>query len=164
MWLLRFAVAVALFVSSASVGEARLTRSWSYDQLWNAADIVVIAVATATRDRKETMPFPGVRRVDAKGKNEPVVGQRMETTFRVVVTLKGKAVDAKGRAVAKFPLHYYSVTGAMLDGPTLVSFDLRAKKQYLMFLKAGEDGQYVAVSGQTDPWFSIEELRERARR
>ena len=163
MWLLRSAVAVAFFVSFASVAEAREIRRWPYDQLWTAADIVVIAVPVSTRDRKETMPLPGARQVVAKGKGAPVVGQRMETVFRVVVTLKGKPVDAKGRAVTRFPLHHYAVSGPILDGPTLVTFDLRAKKQYLMFLKAGEDGQYVAVSGQTDPWFSVEELRERSR-
>ncbi len=144
--------------------EARTTRAWSYSVLYDGADLVVIATPTATRMREEQAQLPDIQQTDKNGKTGPVMAQRVETELRVVVVLKGKAQDAQDKATKTILLHHYTDipnSGPSLDGPGFVAFDPKDRKQYLMFLKRGKNGQYVAVSGQTDPHFSIEELRDR---
>ena len=59
--------------------------------------------------------------------------------------------------------HYKEADGPTINGPGLVTFDPKDRKQYLMFLTRDRDGEYIAVSGQTDPDQSVEALRELAR-
>ncbi len=116
------------------VASARGMRSWSYKELVEASKA----------------PLPDMTGVE---------GQRVETEFTVVVVLKGSLTDPK-----HLLLHHYKDirTGGIANGPLLVAFDPKEKFQYLAFLKTGADGQYTAVTGQTDPWFSFEKLQTKA--
>ncbi len=156
-------MAFALLGGAPGLAQARITRAWTYAELFAGADLVVIATPSATHQRKEQAELPGIVQTSPDKKSAPVIGQRIETTFKVLAVLKGLARDETGGTTGIFYLHHYSEIGPSLNGPLHVSFDPKAKLQYLMFLKRGFDGQYIAVSGQTDPWFSIEPLRERAR-
>jgi hypothetical protein len=44
----------------------------------------------------------------------------------------------------------------------LISFEPYSYKLYLIFLQREADGRYVAVSGQSDPGFSVKQLTENA--
>ena len=156
---------LVLLATSTSTAHARLTRAWTYQELYDAADLVVIVTSGKTRTLKEQAALPDIQQGKADGTTGPVMGQRVETELQVVTVLKGTALDVKGKASKTVVLHHYAEVpgaGVSINGPTLVSFDPTTKIQYLVFLTRGKDGQYVAVSGQTDPWFSIEELRQRA--
>lgn len=157
--------ALALALAAAAPADARISRAWNYDDLHDAADLVVIAYATKTTVRPEQAELPNIYQTKPNGTTGPVMGQRVETELQVRAVLKGKPLDAKGKKSKLILLHHYAeVAGAgpVLDGPMLISFDPKAKTQYLMFLDRGPDGQYVAVSGQTDPWYSIDALRHQA--
>ena len=147
----RIAMLLAVLFVAQPVA-ARGMRGWSYAELTAAADLVAIVQPTATKDRKEKVPFPGM--------SGGVMGERRETSMTVTAVLKGKAEVGK-----TILLHHYADTrtGPIGNGPGTVSFDPKEKLQYLMFLKLGKDGQYVAVSGQTDPIQSVEKLQMRGR-
>lgn len=154
-------VAIVSLSAAGGVARARLTRAWGYDDLLKGADLVVIARPGTTTDTGKQEELPGIRQVDKSGKESPVMGERLATDFTVVTVLKGKALDPKGKAHGTFVLHHDKdgAGGPAIDGPGFVTFDASAHKQYLMFLVRGKDGQYAAVSGLTDPWFSIEPLQ-----
>ncbi|MGO9111373.1 MAG: hypothetical protein ACLP9L_19270, partial [Thermoguttaceae bacterium] len=75
-----FLVALILFTAT-TLAEARAVRLWTYQELLDKADFVVIAVPTAMGDCQERLQsLPGTR--------QPVVG--VETKFQVSAVLKGE--------------------------------------------------------------------------
>ena len=84
-----FLVALILFTVT-SLAEARGVRFWTYQELLDKADFVVIAVPTATGDSQEQLQ-------NLSGMAQPVVG--VETKFQVSAVLKGE----KSKNVGAFP-------------------------------------------------------------
>jgi hypothetical protein len=145
---------LALSTACALPALARPVAIRTYDQLTAEAELVVIATPTAVRDTPERtdLPYitPGTRAIG------------VETTFEVAVVFKGELRPAAAGKPQTLLLHHYRVpadTMAIPNGPGLVTFDPKSRKQYLMFLKREADGRYQALSGQTDPDMSIEPLR-----
>lgn len=140
MKLLRHLIPVACFLLvSASIVTARTTRTWSYQQLLDKSDLVVIATPTATSDTKEQMNLPEYLAMRAIG---------VETQFRVSTVLKGD------KALKELVLHHYRApkpNEIYTNGPNLVSFDPSKKRSFLVFLVREADGRYAPTSGQTDP-------------
>ena len=110
----------------------RPVRMWGYDELWEKADLVVIAKPVATKDLDDERKLAGTS----------VVGQ--ETTFEVTVCMKGKLAEADEGKKPTFKLYHYrlddSVTG-VTNGPLLLHLPKDDKSQYLMFLKRTDKGK-----------------------
>ena len=123
--------------------------SWSYDSLNDRATFVAIATPTNVTTTKERAALPNIR----AGTNE-IFGTGIETSFAVLTVLKGN------RSSRTFVLHHYSLADSKysFDGPGLVAFEPKDRKIYLVFLEQEPDGRYVAVSGQTDPFWSVMEF------
>jgi hypothetical protein len=154
----RIVVFVVVALGSGAVS-ARVMKAWSYKELVDAADVVAIVTPTKTKARSEKAPLPGM--VETRnGKTVPILGLRWETELAITVVLKGTPADPK-----RLVLHHYAETrtGPIANGPLLVAFDPKEHASYLVFLKKGADGQYVAVTGQTDPLFSFDKLQQPAR-
>ena len=153
----------------ATTGAARQTEAWSYNRLFQQADVVVIASAGNTLPTKQKWAEPLF---------DPQQFRGVITHFRVASTLKG----SPSQSIKIFHYAYANSQAPINDGPTLVSFisgpvslDMKplqqgitetkflAKKretrsngpEYLLFLKKRQDGSFVAVSGQIDPSFSV---------
>jgi hypothetical protein len=131
---------VLLNVAVAWVTHGRPMRTWSYQELTDQADLVVIAKPVSTTNTTEHSVLPntalGVR----------VIG--VNTEFEVLVALKGD------KSLKKMVLHYYRLANPeehLFDGPNLVSFDLKQANRFLLFLHKDPDGRYSPASGQTDP-------------
>jgi hypothetical protein len=141
-----FALVFAAVLGWSSVSDARASKSWSYAELFDKADVVVIASPGKTTITRTTQKIP----------NMSIEGWRVGTELNVVAVLKGKAPKA-------ITLHHITLKdgGMMPNGPGLVRFDPKADTQYLMFLVKDTDGEYIAVSGQTDPAYSLEPVRAR---
>jgi hypothetical protein len=140
---------------------ARQIESWPYARLFKEADLIVIATAERTSDTKDR---PKTRRWELV---------RQVTVFSVHRTLKGKVEGPTVRV-----LHFRLPRGKLAeDGPLLVSFRTKSrvikrvvdgareevqlsKGEYLLFLKARNDGRYEPVSGQIDPVLSVRELSQ----
>jgi len=112
----------------------------TYQEMFDQADLVTIALPVSTNDTPERMNLPNV------SPDIPVIG--IETEFVVQTVLKGD------KAMKKFVLHHYRQTVPKRYGngpPGLVSFDPTNRKSVLLFLKKEPDGRYAPINGQTDP-------------
>jgi hypothetical protein len=120
---------------------AHLMYAWSYQELFDKADIVVIAKPTSTQDTKERTKFP------QPGDVIPIIG--VDTKCEIRVVLKGK------KSLRSFVLHHYRLAEpdiSVANGPpALLAFDTRKPSPYLMFLVRERDGRYAPASGQDDP-------------
>ena len=139
-----------LVVLTGTVG-ARGVRFWSYQELLDKSDVVVLATATATDDTGEHIDLPGFV-------GEHVIG--VETGFAVSAVLKGD------KALKDFVLHHYhpGPGGVRVpNGPTFVYFAVSEKpsaprRTYLLFLHREAGGRYAPVIGQTDPGLGVKAL------
>lgn len=135
----RFFLLLALLAIPGSL-MARLMEASTYQEMFDKADLVVIAKPLSTSDTKERSKLPGV------GDVIPLIG--INTEFETRVVLKG---DKK---VRKFVLHHYKLAEPevrIVNGPDLVAFDLKSRKSFLLFLIKEADGRYAPASGQVDP-------------
>ena len=114
------------------------------------SDLIVLAKVVEVRDTGVATTIPNI----ARG-NVPIAAVEMEATFEVSAVLKG--THEKPRLVFRY-LREEKREVASRGEPELVAFDTGEKKQYLLFLKRGEDGRYSAVVGQTDPADAVKEL------
>jgi hypothetical protein len=113
----------------------------TYQQMYDKADLVVIAKPLLSKDTKERTMLPGWEYIHVLGVN---------TEFEIRLVLKG---DQK---VTKLVLHHYKVDDALeplpiAGGPTLARFDPNEHNGYLLFLIKEPDGRYSPASGQVDP-------------
>jgi hypothetical protein len=145
----------------------RQIEQWSYERLFKEADVILIAKPESVAD------------VDVKPRDprmhQGFVGR--VTTFSVVSAIKG---DTKGRSI---DVLYFKLKEGLMsqNGPLLISFRTKPVRiegkaggddntpvtafvmelgppEYLLFLKAGQDGRFEPVSGQYDPALSVREV------
>jgi hypothetical protein len=154
----RLVVLAVVMGTTAATASARLLENWPYERLLMEADLVIIAQATAVEDT-------AYRMTENPWKAE-FLG--VCTTFQVKATLKGTPTGKQIKV-----LHFKLKDGVqIINGPMLVSFrtkgfDLELKDgpkvhfltpEYMLFLKAQQDGRYEPLSGRVDPELSIREL------
>jgi len=136
---------------------ARGLENWPYEKLMKESDLIVIANPTAVEDCSDKTS-DNLWKIEFLGVN---------TTFKIEAVLKGKPA-ADSIKVLHFKLHDGQLIGS---GPLLVSFRLKPIRldlkdahvtlgapEYMLFLKAGNDGRYEPVSGRIDPELSVREL------
>jgi hypothetical protein len=129
---------------AVAIAHARLSVDWSYQRLFDTADLVVVAVVVSTTDTAERAILPDIR------PDVHVVG--MATGFYVGGVLKGD------HNLKTFVLHHYRLenpASVLLNGPTLISFDPKAHAHFLLFLVRETDGTYAPIAGQVDAAKSI---------
>lgn len=136
----RFCAAV-LSLALTGIVEARAVRTWSDQELFDKSDLVVIATPTATSDTKE-------HGAHTSRDDQPVIG--VDTKFAVTSVLKGEK-DTKTVILH----HYRADTMEVPNAPTFVSFALKKKRTFRLFLVRQADGRYAPVAGQLDPDMSI---------
>jgi hypothetical protein len=140
-------VAIAL-LTIPTLCFGRLTKSWTYQELFDQADLVAIGAPVSTQDTKEKGGLPGWETVEVVG---------VATEFQSSVVMKGD------KALKTFVLHHYRLKDPnriQPNAPSLVSFKLgsgpkksspKNHQRYILFLKKESDGRYAPVSGQIDP-------------
>jgi len=133
------------------VASARLAEKWDYEKLSNRADVILIATAVNVEESTELEAVPEMF-IDNK---VPLRANVSLAALAVQTVLKGDSVEDK--IVLRFlrtPKDIYpeSQMGAFyVNGPWFVSFDPNNGDSYLMFLTQLPSGQYISISGQTDP-------------
>jgi hypothetical protein len=140
-------IAGFLILTTVLSAQARLMRSWSYKELYDTADLVLVAKPISTQDTTEKAVLPNI------SPEVKVVG--VSTDFEISVVMKGD------KNIKKTTLHHYRLAEPrpLINGPTLVSFDPKGITHFLLFLHREPDGRYSPVSGQTDPGlFSVLKL------
>lgn len=133
-------VSVVLAIAGISSAQARLTRHWTYHEMFEKADLVVIATFKSSRDTTE--------QTNLQDLSHPVSVIGVVTEFKSNLVLKGP------RNITTFQLHHYrlhSPDDVMVEnGPNLIRFT-GAHPTYLLFLVRQGSGLYAPVTGQTDP-------------
>jgi hypothetical protein len=140
-----FVLALAVILISTGIVGARMVRMWSYQELLDKSDLVVIATATGTNDTNEHLNnFQGFV-------GQPAIG--VETKFEVSAVLKGD------KTPKELVLHHFHADRLTVpNGPGFVSFDPAKKRTFLLFLVREADGRYASAVGQTDPRDGIKVL------
>ena len=151
-----------LFVVTVVPSWARFIESWDYEKLAKASDLILVAAPLEVKETKELEAVPKMF-LGGLDKPKPVMARVTLTTLAIQTILKGKAEsDEIVLRHLRVPEDQYSKRQSMIafqvNGPSFVSFDARSKDCYLMFLKKLPGGQYVSVTGQTDPEFGIKKL------
>jgi len=141
---------VAMLACLASPVSGRALRVLTYQDLFDQADLVVVATPIGqTVDTREESTLPGISQVDANGNTGPVRCTGVETAFGISAVLKGHP------ATRELILHHYREASSVpsANGPMLVRFD-GARWSYLLFLILEPDGRYAPAGGQVDPGFN----------
>lgn len=125
-------------------GGARAVRLWSDGDLWEGADLVVLATVVSTQ---APMLSPTLKPSDVI---------TVETTFTADHILKGSLSSATLRlSHLAYGDPAYWPQAMINGGPGAISFDKNAHRQYLLFLKHDKGDTYSPLSGQRDPELSI---------
>jgi hypothetical protein len=137
-----FRTVVAFLLVSTSAVAARESHWWSYRDLEQRSDLIVIARPVEVRNLDEPVELPG----------STVLG--VETRFAVLAVLKGE------RETKDFILHHYRFRsdGPIWNPPDFKTFEPKACERFLLFLARRSDGQFEAVAGQMDLSNSVKGL------
>jgi hypothetical protein len=146
--------AVVAAVASGGVASARIIPPWTFQQLTDRSDLVVIGKPVSTNDTAERISnWQGFTM-------QSVVG--VETKFSVDAVLKG---DKQLKTVV---LHHYRADRLWVpNGPTFLSFDPaaefrsdvpRVRATYILFLTKETDTRYAPAAGQVDPGLAIRQV------
>jgi hypothetical protein len=129
-----------LIFAAAFMADARAVKPWAYQELYDQADVVVVARPTGTQDTPQHWILPEIR------PHIHVIG--LSTDFEVSLVMKGD------KDLKKLTLHHYRLDNQneiIPNGPNLASFDPTKRDHFLLFLHREADGRYAPVSGQNDP-------------
>ncbi len=156
---LKILIVVSLVLCTTPVLTARLTRPWTYQEIFEQADLVVIATFVSTKDTDE--------RTALQDLSHPVKVIGVTTEFKTELVLKGP------KEITNFQLHHYRFEDAgdalWVNAPQLIRLPTPPQngvhyaghETFLMFLVREKDGRYAPVTGQTDPvTYSVRELRQ----
>jgi hypothetical protein len=116
---------------------ARFGRDWTDQEVFDKADLVVIATVVSSSDTEERHTLPNIAPPNA------VIG--VETEFQTWLVLKGST------NVSKFRLHHYRSSEDFTNGPMLIDIPRGKSHAYLLFLIKERDGRYAPATDQTDP-------------
>lgn len=139
---LKFLVTILfLLILDAHLLTARLTQHWTYQEMFDKSDLVVIATFLSSKDKSEQAVLPDYK--------PPLVVAEVLTEFEANLVLKGP------KDVKRFQLHHYRYKSdadewAVSNTPFLVKIP-KYSPSFLLFLTRQSDGNYVPVTGQTDP-------------
>src|SRR5450759_3362305 len=126
-------VAFVLLLTSPISLLGRLMEGATCQQMFDKADLVIIAKPVSITDTEEHTGLPGLDAIHVVGIN---------TKFETVLVLKGD------KNVKEFVLHHYRLDKrlerlAIVDGPDFAEFDAHERKAYLLFLIKEADGRYA---------------------
>src|SRR5438477_12967696 len=103
---------IILICFSAWTASARfMDKDWSYQEMFDKSDLVIVGIPVSTQDKNETITIPKIE--------PPVIGVGVTSKIRVRLVLKGS------KDVQKIVLHHYRLEHdePMVSGPQLVKFD-----------------------------------------
>jgi hypothetical protein len=121
---------------------ARLREAWSFQEMFNKSDLVVIARVVTATDKKDSVSLPG-----------------FDTSLKVIEVLtkfESRIVFKGPKGLSKFLLHHYRYRSeaeefGVANNAQLVKINPGEHPAFLLFLVKERDGVYAPFGGQTDP-------------
>jgi hypothetical protein len=151
-----------IFATTTPCWSRFIQEPWDYEKLAKSADVIIVAAPLKVEETKELEAVPSMflGGLDAP---QPVMARVSLTTFSVQTVLKGDVgINHFSLRHLRVPEEGYSARQSMIafqvNGPGFVKFDPKSDGCFLMFLKRLPSGQFVSVTGQTDPEFGIKRL------
>jgi hypothetical protein len=138
-----------VFVAIGPLAARFLVGGLSFQEMFDKADLVVIASAINTKDtteRKKLIDIDVIETTRPDLLQDEVIG--VETEFQTRITLKGS------KDIRKFLLHHYRLAVEEEPGygsPNFIRIPSERHGTFLMFLRKEKDGRYAPVTGQFDP-------------
>lgn len=138
---LTITISALLGVAVVPVLNARLREAWTFQQMFDRAQLVVIARVIASKDNGKAMPLPDFASVNVI---------EVLTEFETRIVFKGP------KDLTKFYLRHYRYRSeeeqfAVANNPQLITINQGEHPAFLLFLLKDRNGQYVPFGGQTDP-------------
>ena len=127
---------------------ARPIKMWTYQELFDQADLVIAARPSRSRDA-----HADERHWAAPASNLVAV----ITDFEIDGIMKGDR-SLKRCSLYHFRFDKLHEEDVLFNPPGLVGFEPKSHDAYLMFLQKQSDGTYRAMSGQMDPFLSVIKL------
>jgi hypothetical protein len=155
MRLLRNCLWLVLVFGLVNSASARVSRLWTYKDLTEESDLIVIATPVEVADSGVKTTIPDVVRG-----TDPIPAIQMAASFEVLAVLKGET-NSHEPGNAKVIVSYLRKESVEPPGrgePRLLSFNPQDKNRYLLFLKHDGDGRYSLIVGQTDPADAVRDL------
>jgi hypothetical protein len=125
------------------ISQARLIAHQPYEKLYEDADFVAIVELRSVSDSEKQL----------QGYRDPALYLGKIATFEVGIVLKGNP-DAKNIALLYFEYGKMSEP----NGANFLDLSDAEKYHYLVFLKKGEDGKYIPVTGHYDAALSLKKI------
>lgn len=135
---------LACFILLAHSASARQVRIWSFSELWDEANLIVIGTPKSTADTKDR-EYPNAK---------PTTWVGVDTVFNLERILSvTRNVSAENDSVTVEHDRYFEMNAnfAESDGPSFVKFDPGSGQRYLIFLKRNANGVYEPLTGRYDP-------------
>jgi len=141
------AVVGGVFAAFPSPAGAQVGYLWSYEELLQKADVVLIAECQGTSDTGRHRPHPELKPA------LPVL--ELQTVFRVSAVVKGVQAVAIGADVRVRHYRWDDEVprGGIVNGGSWLR--LQAQRNYLLFLLKATDGVYEPLSGHAFPAKSV---------
>jgi hypothetical protein len=139
----RTCIALTLLLIVPGFTGARITTAWTYQAMYEKADLVVIAKPVSVSQSNEVKSLPNF--------NPKTNVYVLQTAFSVSAALKGPTPD-------NFQLRHFKLVDPSqfaLAGPSFVQFDPAQRHSYLMFLSSDQGSSYAPVTGQADATVAI---------
>lgn len=146
--LVKAALIVLTIALTPRAGARFAVGGLSFQDMFEKADLVVVATVVKTKDtpeRKKLIDIDLVNSTAPEQLQNPVVG--VETEFLVRLTFKGP------KEVGRFLLHHYrwDFDETVANGPNFIRIPIDRHGTFLMFLRKEADGRYAPITGQFDP-------------
>jgi hypothetical protein len=139
-------VAACSFVAASGVGSLQIGHDRSFDELKTKADAVAIAEYNTTTEVRRGVEHPDL--------TPALPSIEMESVFTVQAFMKTDTErDATTRSQIR--LKHYRIDLAARPVNTGSQLMLKTGAVYLLFLKRGESGRYLPLSGLTFPTDSV---------
>lgn len=157
---IRFVLLALLLLAIPPSTWACIQTIWTFDDLKNDADVIVIAQPTETTNSGIVAPIKELSYVDPGGKKVIRVGTAVTTHFKVLTVLKGTADK-------EFTLTLYKLPPTKMSNGLVVpdicpypyrEFDPTAQVRYLIFLEKTAKGGLDLLEGQGNSFFSVIKL------
>jgi hypothetical protein len=145
----RFVWMIFLLVTVPREVMACIFQEWTYEQLRNEADVIVVAEPIATANIGNLVPT-GRKYMNADGSQADLLGLAIRTRFNVLAVLKGKVSDEFALTIFK-DVPYKTREGLLFPSTCPFAyreFDPAKHERYLIFLEAASGKGFDLVGGQ----------------
>jgi hypothetical protein len=150
------AIGAAAYLCGAQPAAGQVTRLWSYAELLDEADMVVIVDWQSTTDTGREVCDPGITAGYPAVEVETLVEVRAVLKRPALPLTIGEALHLRHyrRNVARMQKQAVPGTPAgIVNGGGTVTFEKSG--EYLLFLRSGAEGKYEPLSGHNAPGDSV---------